>query len=143
MGIFRHELVIVGAGVGGLYALIRARRQGLDAVVLERGSDIGGTWYWNRYPGARCDVESFDYSFSFDEELQQEWVWTEKYAGQPEILAYLHHVAERYGLRDGVRLQTNVQSARWDEDALEWTVGTEDGDEYLGVAPLSDLPGRF
>lgn len=134
MGIFRHELVIVGAGVGGLYALIRARRQGLDAVVLERGSDIGGTWYWNRYPGARCDVESFDYSFSFDEELQQEWVWTEKYAGQPEILAYLHHVAERYGLRDGVRLQTNVQSARWDEDALEWTVGTEDGDEY--VAPM-------
>ncbi|XPP26410.1 MAG: flavin-containing monooxygenase [Leucobacter sp.] len=152
MASFTHDAVIVGAGIGGLYALIRARRQGLDAVVLERGGDIGGTWYWNRYPGARCDVESFDYSYSFDEELEQEWNWTEKYAGQPEILAYIHHVADRYRLRDGVRLHQNVRSAHWDEEGLVWTVGTEDGDEYrapllimatgvLSTPKIPDIPG--
>lgn len=131
---FKHDLVIVGAGIGGVYALIRARKQGLNAVVLERGGDIGGTWYWNRYPGARCDVESFDYSYSFDEDLQQEWTWTEKYSAQPEILAYIQHVADRYELRDDVRLNQNVTSAHWDEEQLEWTVSTESGDNY--VAPM-------
>lgn len=128
-----HDIVIVGAGIAGLYALIRARRQGLAAVVLERGDDIGGTWYWNRYPGARCDVESFDYSYSFDEDLQQEWTWSEKYATQPEILAYIHHVADRYQLHADVQLRRNVTQAVWDEQRLMWTVVTEDGDQF--VAP--------
>lgn len=129
-----HDIVIVGAGIAGLYALIRAQKQGLKAIVLERGSDIGGTWYWNRYPGARCDVESFDYSYSFDDELQQEWTWTEKYASQPEILAYIHHVADKYHLRDGVRLRTNVTAASWDEQNLLWTIATEENEHF--VAPI-------
>ena len=93
------DAVVVGAGFAGLYALHRLRGLGLSARVFERGEDVGGTWYWNRYPGARCDVESLDYSFSFSAELQQEWSWSERYATQPEILRYLNHVADRFGLR--------------------------------------------
>jgi len=93
------DVLIVGAGFAGLYQLYRARKAGLTARVLEAGDDVGGTWYWNRYPGARCDVESLDYSFSFDKELEQEWTWSERYATQPEILRYIKHVAERFDLR--------------------------------------------
>lgn len=124
-----HELdvVIVGAGFGGLYALHRLRGLGLRVRVLEAGDGVGGTWYWNRYPGARCDVESIDYSYSFDEQLQQEWVWSERFATQPEILRYIEHVVERFDLARDIRLSTRVTSARWDEAGARWQIGTENG----------------
>jgi cation diffusion facilitator CzcD-associated flavoprotein CzcO len=118
----RVDAVVVGAGFSGLYMLKKLREQGLDAVVLERGDDVGGTWYWNRYPGARCDVESPYYSFSFDPELEQEWEWTERYPAQPELQAYMSHVADRYDLRSGIRFETTVDSAVFDEADNEWQV---------------------
>ncbi len=105
------DAVIVGAGISGLYMLHRLRGLGFYARVYETGSDVGGTWYWNRYPGARCDVESMEYSFSFSDELQQEWHWTERYAGQPEILRYVNHVADRFDLRRDIQFDTRVTSA--------------------------------
>src|SRR5882672_7816700 len=93
------DAVVVGAGFAGLYMLHRLRGLGFTARLFERGDGVGGTWYWKRYPGARCDVESLAYSYSFDEDLQREWTWTERYAPQAEILAYLDHVADRFGLR--------------------------------------------
>jgi cyclohexanone monooxygenase len=102
------DAVIVGAGLAGLYMLHRLRQVGLSARVYEAGTGVGGTWYWNRYPGARCDVESMDYSYSFSDELQQEWTWTERYASQPEILRYINHVADRFDLRRDVQLSTRV-----------------------------------
>ena len=109
------DLLIVGAGFGGLYMLHRARQRGLSAQVLEGAPSVGGTWYHNRYPGARVDIQSMEYSFSFSEELQQEWRWTERYAAQPELLRYANHVADRFGLRDGIRLNTRVTGAAFDE----------------------------
>ncbi|MCW5249524.1 flavin-containing monooxygenase [Streptomyces sp. SHP 1-2] len=125
----RHDVIIIGAGAAGLYMLHTCRRMGLDAVVLERGDGVGGTWYWNRYPGARCDVESLDYSYSFDEDLQREWRWAEKYATQPEILAYLEHVADRFDLRRDIRLGADVVAADFDEADGAWRVRTADGRE--------------
>ncbi|WP_141013022.1 flavin-containing monooxygenase [Nocardioides sambongensis] len=122
-----HDLVVVGAGIAGLYAMHRATETGLDVVGLEAGSDVGGTWYWNRYPGARCDVESVDYSYTFDRTLEQEWEWTERFAAQPEILAYVEHVADRYRLRDRFRFDTRLERAVFDEDASTWTLTTDDG----------------
>jgi cyclohexanone monooxygenase len=122
------DVVIVGAGFAGLYMLHRARGLGLSARVYEAGGDIGGTWYWNRYPGARCDVESMDYSYSFSDELQQEWQWTERYASQPEILRYINHVADRFDLRRDIQLSTRVTSAVFDETTNRWTVTTDRGD---------------
>jgi cyclohexanone monooxygenase len=122
------DAIVVGAGFAGLYMLHRLRGLGLSAQVFEAGSGIGGTWFWNRYPGARCDIESLEYSYSFDDALQQEWHWTERYASQPEILNYIHHVAERYDLRRSVRLETRVVSAHYDEAAGLWTVRTDRGD---------------
>src|SRR4051794_13083101 len=110
-----YDAIIVGAGFSGLYMLHRLRSLGLSARVYERGSGVGGTWYWNRYPGARCDVESVQYSYSFSDELQQEWEWTERYAGQPEILRYANHVADRFDLRGDIELNTNGASAEFDE----------------------------
>src|SRR5437764_7706244 len=98
-GADQFDVVVVGAGFAGLYMLHRLRGLGLTARVFERGADVGGTWYWNRYPGARCDIESVDYCYSFSPGLLAEWVWTERYATQPEILRYLRHVAGRFGLR--------------------------------------------
>ena len=121
------DLIIVGAGFGGMYMLHRARQQGLTAKVLEAGSDVGGTWYWNRYPGARCDVESLEYSYQFDEALQQDWQWSERYAPQPEILAYCQHVAERFDLRRDMEFHTRVASAHFDEGERRWAVTAEDG----------------
>ncbi|MBP6014928.1 MAG: NAD(P)-binding protein, partial [Alphaproteobacteria bacterium] len=95
----RFDVLIVGAGFAGMYMLYRARQMGLSARALETGAGVGGTWYWNRYPGARCDVESMEYSYQFSEELQQEWTWSERYSSQPEILRYANHVADRFGLR--------------------------------------------
>ena len=112
-----YDVLIVGAGFAGLYMLHRARGLGLSARVVEAGGGIGGTWYWNRYPGARCDVESLQYSYQFSEELQQEWQWSERYASQPEILSYLNHVADRFDLRRDIQLGTPVRAARFDEAA--------------------------
>jgi len=109
------DAVIVGAGFAGLYMLHRLRGLGLSARVFEAGGGMGGTWYWNRYPGARCDVQSVDYSYSFCDELQQEWRWTERYASQPEILTYVEHVADRFDLRRDIQLDTRVTAAHFDE----------------------------
>ena len=121
------DVVVVGAGFAGLYGLIRFREQGLSVRGIEAGDDVGGVWYWNRYPGARCDIQSIDYSYGFDEELQQEWVWTERYAPQPEILAYLQHVAERHRLRPLIDFGTRVTKAQWDAEAALWQVDTDHG----------------
>src|SRR5215831_16598511 len=122
------DVVVVGAGFAGLYALHRLRELGFSVRVFEAGSGVGGTWYWNRYPGARCDVESMEYSYQFSEELQQEWVWTERYATQPEILHYLNHVADRFALRRDIHLNTRVQAAIFDEATQRWTIETSAGD---------------
>jgi cyclohexanone monooxygenase len=122
------DVVVVGAGFAGLYMLHRLRGMGLQVQVLEAASDVGGTWYWNRYPGARCDVESMEYSYSFSEELQQEWNWTERYATQPEILKYINHVADRFDLRRDVQFNTRVSSAIYDEASSRWAVTTENGE---------------
>ena len=122
------DVIVVGAGFAGLYMLHKARQCGLRALVLEAGSGVGGTWYWNRYPGARCDVESMEYSYSFDEDLQQEWEWTERYAAQPEILATSNHV--RRPVRPPATtsdFDTRVTAATFDEDTARWTVRTEAG----------------
>lgn len=121
------DVVVVGAGFAGLYMLYRLRALGLNVQVYEAGSDVGGTWYWNRYPGARCDVESMEYSYSFSDELQQEWDWTERYATQPEILKYINHVADRFDLRRSVQFNTRVRSAVFDETSSRWTVTTDAG----------------
>jgi cyclohexanone monooxygenase len=122
------DAVIVGAGFAGLYMLYRLRNLGLSARIYEAGGGIGGTWYWNRYPGARCDVESMDYSYSFSDELQQEWHWTERYASQLEILSYIEHVADRFDLRHDIQLETRVTAARFDEAAHRWQIETDRGD---------------
>jgi cyclohexanone monooxygenase len=126
----RVDAVVVGAGFAGLYALYRVRGEGLSVRVLEAGDGIGGTWYWNCYPGARCDVESVDYSYSFDEELEQEWLWTERYPAQPEILRYLNHVADRFDLWPDIQLGSRVTAAAWVDDSGSWTVTTEAGEEW-------------
>jgi cation diffusion facilitator CzcD-associated flavoprotein CzcO/acetyl esterase/lipase len=122
------EVVVVGAGFAGMYLLHRLRGLGISATVLEAADDVGGTWYWNRYPGARCDVQSLDYSYSFDPELEAEWEWTEKYATQPEILRYANHVADRYDLRRDIRFSSRVDRAIWDDTQSVWRVHTEGGD---------------
>ena len=119
------DAVIVGAGWAGMYMLIEARKLGLRAKIVEAGSGVGGTWYWNRYPGARCDVPSLNYSYSFDEDLQQEWEWTERYASQPEIERYANHVADRFELRADIVFDTRVLSATYDENAGTWTLATD------------------
>ncbi len=105
------DVVVVGAGFAGLYLLYRLRGLGFSTTVIESADDVGGTWYWNRYPGARCDIESIDYSYSFDPELESEWQWSERYATQPEILRYLGHVADKHDLRRDIRFSTRVESA--------------------------------
>jgi cyclohexanone monooxygenase len=122
-----YDVVVVGAGFAGMYMLHKLRKQGLSARVYEQGSGVGGTWYWNRYPGARCDVESMQYSYSFSEELQQEWDWSERYAPQPEILKYANHVADRFNLRPDIQFNTRVDQAVFDESENIWSVTTSDG----------------
>ncbi len=121
------DAVIVGAGFTGLYMLHVLRQKGFTARLVDAASGVGGTWYWNRYPGARCDIESMQYSFQFSEELQQEWEWTERYASQPEILAYIEHVADRFDLTRDIQFDTRVEAATWDENTGEWTVETDRG----------------
>lgn len=122
------DVLIVGAGFAGLYALHKVRDQmGLTARAFDAASDVGGTWYWNRYPGARCDIESVHYSYSFSETLQQEWEWSEKFAAQPEILRYLNHVADRFDLRRDIQFNTRITSMVWSEQEKQWNVGFENG----------------
>ena len=146
------DAVIVGAGFSGMYQLHKLREQGLNVRVFEAGTGVGGTWYWNRYPGARVDIESVAYSYSFSEELEQDWVWSEKHATQPELLEYANHVADRFDLRKDIQFEAKVASAHFDDDANEWLVTLENGDavraRYLimasGVLSASkkpDIPG--
>lgn len=121
------DMIVVGAGFGGMYAVYRFREMGKTVVGIEAGGDVGGVWYWNRYPGARCDLMSVDYSYGFSEEIQQEWSWSEQFAGQPEILAYANFVADRLSLRDNYLFNTRVQSAVWNEASQLWTATLQDG----------------
>jgi cyclohexanone monooxygenase len=123
------DALVVGAGFAGLYLVHRLRGQGLKVRAIEAGSDVGGTWYWNRYPGARCDVESMEYSYSFSPELEQEWAWTERYAAQPEIQRYLRHVSERFDLRREITFDTKVTQAAYDAGANRWRVQTDRGEQ--------------
>jgi len=146
------DAIVIGAGFGGLYMLYKLRELGFTARVLEMGDGVGGTWYWNRYPGARVDVESIEYSFSFSKEIEQEWTWTELMPAQPEIERYLNFVADRLKLRDGIQFETKVTAMTWDERRARWTVET-DRDEQFDAgfvvaatgclsAPLTpDIPG--
>lgn len=118
------DAVIVGAGFAGIYQLLKLRNLGLSAVIIEKADQIGGTWHWNRYPGARCDIPSLEYSYQFDEELQQEWNWSEKYSAQPEILEYINHVADRYELRDGINFNEEVTKAEFIEADEKWRIET-------------------
>ena len=147
------DLVVVGAGFAGMYMVHRMRQAGRSVRCYEAGTDVGGTWYWNRYPGARCDVESMEYSYDFDEQLQQEWTWTEKYATQPEILRYAQHVADRFELRPHIQFETRVASAHFDEATERWDVTTESGETVrsqffvmatgcLSSANMPDIEGR-
>ncbi len=122
------DVVIVGAGFSGMYQLKRLREMGLTTRVIEAGDDVGGTWYWNRYPGARCDIESMAYSFGFDPELEQDWTWSEKYAAQPEILSYAEHVAKRFDLKKDITFETRVTRAIYSEDTARWTIYTDTGE---------------
>ena len=146
------DAVIVGAGFSGLYQLYRLRELGLTTRVFEAGDGVGGTWYWNRYPGARCDIQSLSYSYSFSPELEQEWDWTEKYPTQPEVLRYLNHVAERFDLLPHITFSTRVVSAYWDDNARCWAVSTDSGESVtaqfvimatgaLSAPKLPEIPG--
>lgn len=148
----KRDAIIIGAGFGGLYMLHKLRAQGLTALILEAGDGVGGTWYWNRYPGARCDIPSLEYCYSFSPDLQAEWQWTERYAAQPEILKYLEHVADRFDLHRDIQLGTRVTSAHWDEAAKLWHISTDTGDQFavpycimatgnLSVAKMPDIAG--
>ena len=128
------DVIIVGAGVGGLYAIHRLRKLGLKVRAYEAGGNVGGTWFWNRYPGCRCDVESMEYSYSFSNELQQEWQWPERYGTQPEILRYINHTADRFDLRRDIQFNTRVKSATFDSKANVWTIRTDAGD--VATAPF-------
>lgn len=121
------DVAVVGAGFAGLYLLHRLRKAGFTTLVLEEADDVGGTWYWNRYPGARCDIQTIDYSYTFDPELENAWQWSEKYATQPEILRYLGFVTERYDLRRDIRFGTRITAANWDQAAARWRLTTSDG----------------
>jgi cyclohexanone monooxygenase len=127
------DAIIVGAGVGGLYAIHRLRKLGFKLRAFEAGDEVGGTWYWNRYPGCRCDVESLEYSYSFSNELQQDWHWPERYGTQPEILRYINHVADRFDLGRDIEFNTRVKAAVFDSKTNLWTVTTDKG--HVATAP--------
>ena len=124
----QYDAIVVGAGVGGLYVLHKLRALGLRVRVFEAGGDVGGTWYWNRYPGCRCDVDSMEYSYSFDDTLQQEWKWPERYGTQGEILKYVNHVADRFDLRKDIQFNTRIKAAVYDTATGQWTLTTDKGE---------------
>ncbi|MDX6598928.1 MAG: hypothetical protein QOE87_2815 [Gaiellales bacterium] len=148
----RYDAIVVGAGLSGLCLLHRLRELGLSVVVLEQATGVGGTWFWNRYPGARCDIESMTYSYSWSRELEQDWTWSERYAAQPEILRYIEHVADRFDLRRDIRFSTRVAEAAFDEADDRWSISTDGGDRVsagflimatgcLSVPRVPDIPG--
>ncbi|MEM7077643.1 MAG: NAD(P)/FAD-dependent oxidoreductase [Pseudomonadota bacterium] len=147
-----YDVIVVGAGFAGMYAIYKLRQLGVSFRVFEAGTDVGGTWYWNRYPGARCDVPSLEYSFGFSEELEQEWDWPEVFSAQPDILRYANHIAERFDLRRDIHFQTRINGVTYDDDANLWRVRTEQGADHsarfvimatgcLSVPNKPDLPG--
>ena len=147
------DAVIVGAGFAGLYMLQKLRSEGLNARVLEAGEGVGGTWYWNRYPGARCDIPSFQYSYQFDEKLEQEWEWKERYAPQPEILEYANHIVDRFNLAPHIQLKTKVAEAVFSEEENRWSITTTGGERFraaycvmatgcLSAANDPEFPGK-
>jgi len=119
------DVIIVGAGFSGLYMLYKMRKMNLKALIIERASDAGGTWFWNRYPGARCDIESIEYSYSFSDELQQEWNWSNRYSDQSEILEYINYVVKKFNLKENIVFNTSVKSATFDENLKNWTLETD------------------
>ena len=123
------DAIIIGAGISGMYQLYRLRELGMKVRVFEAGSDVGGTWYWNRYPGARFDSESWSYGFSFSEELLQEWEWPEHFSAQPDTLRYLNYVADKFNLRREMRFNSKVTAAQFNDDTNMWTVTTETGEQ--------------
>jgi len=137
------DAIIIGAGMSGLYQLYRLRERGLRVRVFEAGTNVGGTWYWNRYPGARFDSESYSYGYSFSKELLQEWDWSEHFAGQPETLRYLNHVADKFDLRSDIQFKSRVTTAAFDEATRSWTIALEDGSSFntrfliTAIGPLS------
>jgi cyclohexanone monooxygenase len=148
----QYDAVVVGAGFAGLYMLHKLRELGFKVICIEAGSGVGGTWYWNRYPGARCDIPSIEYSYSFSPELEKEWRWTERYAAQPEILAYLEHVADRFMLKHDILFDTRVVAANWSDERAQWGVGLDNGNRIsaqflimatgaLSAPKTPDLPG--
>ena len=148
------DVVVIGAGFAGLYANRRLRDEmGLDVVVIEAGTEVGGTWYWNRYPGARCDSESYMYCFAFDQDLMQDWEWSGKYPEQPEILRYLNHVADRFDLRRNIEFETRVNAAHFDDHTERWVIETDQGERIgcqflvtaigcLSSGQIPNFPGR-
>lgn len=147
----KYDVIVVGGGFSGLYMLHKLRKEGLSAVVFEAGDNVGGTWFWNRYPGARCDVPSMQYSYQFDEQLQQDWEWPERYSSQPDILKYINHVADRFDLRRDIQLQNWVESATYNEEEKQWHVKTSKGEAFarfcvmatgcLSSTNTPDVPG--
>ena len=138
-----YDAIIIGAGLSGMYQLYRLRELGLSVRVFEAGTDVGGTWYWNRYPGARFDSESYSYGFSFSKELLEEWEWSEHFAGQPETLRYCQFVADKFDLRRDIQFSSRVTVAVYDDTTRSWRIALEDGGEFTGrflvtaIGPLS------
>ena len=143
-----YDALVIGAGISGLYQLYRLRELGMRVRVLEAGSGVGGTWYWNRYPGARFDSESWTYGYSFSQELLEEWDWEEHFAGQPETERYLNHVADKFDLRRDIQFKSRVTAAHYQEDTCSWEVILEDGHRYttrflvtaIGVLSAATMP---
>ena len=148
-----YDAIVIGAGISGLYMLYRLRELGMTARVFEAGTDVGGTWYWNRYPGARFDSESWTYGYSFSKELMREWDWKEHFSPQPDTLAYLNYVADKFDLRRDIQFCSTVAAAHWDEAANRWSVTLESGEQataqflftaigILSAYTLPAIPGR-
>ena len=128
--VLNYDAIIIGAGMSGIYQLYRLRELGMRVRVFEAGTGVGGTWYWNRYPGARFDSESYSYGYSFSKELLEEWNWSEHFDGQPETLRYLNHVADKFDLRRDIQFRSRVAAATWDEDMCSWNVTLQDGSRF-------------
>src|SRR6185312_190384 len=147
------DAIIIGAGISGMFTLYRLRELGMTARVFETGSDVGGTWYWNRYPGARFDSESWTYGYSFSKELMREWDWKEHFSPQPDTLEYLNYVADKFDLRRDMQFRSTVTSAHWDDTTNQWTVTLDSGQQsrsrflltaigILSAHTLPVIPGR-
>ena len=148
-----YDAIVIGAGISGMYMLYRLRELGMTARVFEAGTNVGGTWYWNRYPGARFDSESWTYGYSFSKELMREWDWKEHFSPQPDTLEYLNYVADKFDLRRDIQFRSTVAAAHWDEAANQWNVTLESGQQatsrflftaigILSAYTLPAIPGR-